>query len=199
MIGFLRGQVLRTEGEQVLLDVGGVGYELSCSSSTTEALLPGDGAQLWVHTHVREDALQLYGFATALEKRMFLSLLDVHGIGPKLAIKILSASTLAHLVEMIEAGDVRGLSGLPKVGKKTAEQLILALKGKLVLNEVAAPSATKPARVGAVQGVRAEIMSALVNLGFRLQDVERTVVALPEDIELQQGLRQSLQSLAGPL
>jgi Holliday junction DNA helicase RuvA len=206
MIGFLRGRIAGRDEDSLTIDVGGVGYELQCSSGTLldtlELEAAGGEAQLWVHTHLREDALVLFGFATPMEKRIFLSLLKVNGVGPKMAIKILSGATPSQLAEMIESGDVRGLSNLPKVGKKTAEQLILSLKGKLVIEaETATKRSSKTAPAGAtasrLSGSRGEILSALVNLGFRIQDAERVVTDFPEDIDLQQGVRKGLQALAG--
>jgi Holliday junction DNA helicase RuvA len=206
VIGYLKGNVIERAEETLILEVGGVGYELHCSANTLDDLTSGAAAtlvQAWVHTHVREDALMLFGFSTPLEKRMFISLIQVNGVGPKMAIKILSGATLAHLAQMIDQGDVKGLSGLPKVGKKTAEQLILTLKGKLVLVDEepralkgAKGQATVSQRLGTLRG---EVISALVNLGFRAQDVERVVADFPADIELQQGVRQGLKALTGQM
>jgi Holliday junction DNA helicase RuvA len=203
VIGLLRGRVVENSEESLILDVGGVGYELSCSTNTLSDLLGRDEVQVWVHTHLREDALVLFGFSTPLEKKMFHSLIQVNGVGPKMAVKILSGASLTHLVNMIDKGDVKGLSGLPKVGKKTAEQLILTLKGKLVLAEEEKPAAKgkKPSPAVSMAETlgetRAEVFSALVNLGFRPQDAETVVGTMPEDIDLQQGIRQGLQALAG--
>ena len=200
MIGYLRGSIVDRGEEQIVLDVGGVGYELNCSLATLEALLDRDECEVWVQTQMREDALLLFGFATRLEKRMFNSLLKVNGVGPKMAIKILSGARLADLAQMIETGDVKGLSNLPKVGKKTAEQLILALKGKLVVDgqtaTVRAPS-SNPAIAARFTGARAQILSALVNLGFRLQDAESVVGGLPESTDVEQGVRDGLRALSG--
>jgi Holliday junction DNA helicase RuvA len=196
MIGYLCGRVIEIGLEQIVIDVNGVGYELCCSTCTLGDLSGQADARLWVHTHVREDAISLFGFASALEKRLFLSLLKVSGIGPKMAIKILSSGPLSGLLDMIEAGDVKGLSGLPKVGKKTAEQLVLSLRGKLAISDDSAPRA-KPGGAGRFHGTRGEVASALVNLGFRPQDVDRVVDGLPEAIEVEQGVRQGLQALAG--
>ena len=208
MIGFLRGRIAGRDEESLTIDVGGVGYELQCSSNTLADSFALEGAesgevQLWVHTHLREDALLLFGFATPLEKRIFLSLLKVNGVGPKMAIKILSGATPGQLAEMIETGDVKSLSNLPKVGKKTAEQLVLTLKGKLVLEpdgQGKRPAKAQPAAGASAarySGARGEILSALVNLGFRLQDAERVVSEFPETIDLQQGVRKGLQALTG--
>jgi Holliday junction DNA helicase RuvA len=196
MISFLRGQILETDGETLTLDVSGVGYELLCSTSTMDAVFGVAEARLHVYTAVREDAITLYGFATPLEKKLFVSLLKVNGIGPKLAIKVLSGATLSQLLDMIERSDVKGLSSLPKVGKKTAEQLILALKGKLVLDDVVAGEGVRSAG-GRVPQKRDDIVSALVNLGFKLPDVERVVAGIPADLDLQQGIRQGLTALTG--
>lgn len=202
MIGYLRGQIKERHEEGITLDVGGVGYELLCSLNTMNELFGRDEVQLWVQTYLREDAITLFGFASQLEKKMFLSLVKVNGVGPKMAVKILSGASLDQLASMIEAGDVKGLSNLPKVGKKTAEQLILALKGKLVLSPEAVPSkSSKAAVAGSIlprfTGPKADILSALVNLGFRLPDAEKVVGDLAEDIDLQQGVRQGLQALSG--
>ena len=110
-----------------------------------------------------------------------------------MAIKILSGASLGQLLEMIEAGDVKALSGLPKVGKKTAEQLVLTLKGKLVFSDEGSSAKNKKAAVKP----KSEVVSALVNLGFRLQDVEKVVEDMPPDLDLQSGIRQGLAALTG--
>lgn len=202
MIGYLKGRIVERGEDGITLDVGGVGYELQCSLNTLDEVLVRDEIQLWVQTYLREDAISLFGFASQLEKRMFLSLVKVNGVGPKMALKILSGARLEKLAAMIEAGDVKALSNLPKVGKKTAEQLILSLKGKLVLAE---PDEKEKSMDGAKKGMtardfsspRAQVVSALVNLGFRFQDAEKAVEDLPVDVDLQQGVRQGLQTLTG--
>lgn len=194
MIGFLRGRVVDVQPENLILDVNGVGYELQCSGNTLGSVLPGDELTLHVHTHVREDAITLFGFGTHSEKRLFLSLISVNGVGPKLAIKALSGGTVDRLVEMIDAGDVKALTALPKIGKKIAEQIILSLKGKLVIEEVHTVKLTGKAKS---LNPRGELVSALVNLGFRLQDVEKVVEDLPPGTDLQSGIRQGLQALTG--
>ncbi|MEK7355523.1 MAG: Holliday junction branch migration protein RuvA [Bdellovibrionota bacterium] len=198
MIGFLSGLILDRTEDGLLLDVGGVGYELTCSSNTLGDLVNETEARLWVHTAVREDAITLFGFSTALEKRLFLSLLKVNGVGPKMASRIVGGATLDQITHMIESGDVKGLSGLPKVGKKTAEQLVLTLRGKLVIEpDASLPTKSKAAMPARFSGVRGEVLSALVNLGFRLQDAERVVGDLPEEVDVQNGVRQGLQALSG--
>jgi Holliday junction DNA helicase RuvA len=194
LIGFLRGRVVDVQPENLILDVNGVGYELQCSANTIDSSLPGDDLTFHVYTHVREDQITLFGFSTFAEKRLFLSLISVNGVGPKLAIKALSGGSADRLVMMIDAGDVKGLTALPKIGKKIAEQIVLTLKGKLVLEEE-----NKMKSSGKVKstGPRGELISALVNLGFRLQDVEKVVEDLPSGTDLQAGIRQGLQALTG--
>lgn len=190
MISYLRGQLLELTPEMALLDVHGVGYEVFVSQTTVSELEAQGKTELslWIYTHVREDALVLFGFYTRFEKKLFLSLLKVNGIGPKMAMSILSGATPEKIYEMIEAGDVKALTALPKLGKKTAEQLVLTLKGKLVLLEDVAP--TKQ------QELHAPIRSALLNLGFKPQIVAEFIKTLPEEIEFEQGVRQGLQVLS---
>jgi Holliday junction DNA helicase RuvA len=171
----------------MILLVQGVGYELNCSTHTLQALDGKPYVELWVYTHVREDQFQLFGFSTELEKALFLSLLKVNGIGPKSALNILSGAPTAQIVQWIEDANVGALTGLPKVGKKSAEQIVLTLQGKLV-------------RSGAAGGdqrfvARSQILSALVNLGFRIGDVEKVVDSMPPETDLETGLRQGLQAL----
>ncbi|MCX7978838.1 MAG: Holliday junction branch migration protein RuvA, partial [Bdellovibrionaceae bacterium] len=180
MIGWLRGRVLECGTESILLDVQGVGYEILASANTLAEVEARRGREvsLWIHTHIREDALQLFGFSSKNEKELFLSLLKVNGIGPRSAIGILSGSSVEGIIRLIEAGDVRGLTALPKVGKKTAEQIILSLRGKLVQTEN-----EKLLRSSAV----GEIQSALLHLGFKASQVENFVVSLPADISVEEG------------
>mgnify|MGYP001329948182 CR=1 FL=1 len=189
MIGSLRGQVQDITAENVVIEVGGVGYECLASLGTLAEFSVKRGQTVFVLTylHVREDALQLFAFTERAEKNLFLSLLKVNGIGPKMALNILSGDRVERIQHMIDQGDVKALSKFPKVGKKTAEQMVLTLKGKLVL-EAGGPAP-------AVPGMQRELTSALVNLGFRLNDVEKVVSDLPKDLDLQEGIRQGLAAL----
>ncbi len=193
MIGQLRGKLLEKTTEQIIFDVNGVGYELNCSANTIANLSLNQDAKVFVHTHMREDALILFGFSSALEKRIFLTLLKVNGVGPKLALKILSGSSLDQLLQMIEAGDVKAISSIPKVGKKTAEQLILSLKGKLSFDD----DETETSLFKAPMAAKSELVSALVNLGYRLPEVERVVATLPREMGIEEGLRKGLAALSG--
>jgi Holliday junction DNA helicase RuvA len=189
VIGSVRGTVVEVTAESALIEVGGVGYEITASLGTLAELSTKRGQTVFLltYTHVREDILQLFGFSERAEKNLFTSLLKVNGIGPKMAINILSGERVERILRMIDEGDVKALSKFPKVGKKTAEQMVLTLKGKLVMEE----SAAAPAK----GGTNRELTSALVNLGFRLNDVEKVVSELPKDLELQEGIRRGLAAL----
>lgn len=198
MIAWLKGAVKELTSDSAILDVSGVGYELTCSSNTLSDLsqMPVGDVELFVHTHVREDALLLYGFSSKAEKQMFHSLLQVNGIGPKLAVTILSGARLETIVDWIERGDAKSLTGLPKVGKKTAEQIILELKGKLVI----LADEEKKQKKGSVTlsgfgGTRSQVFSALVNLGFRAQEVEEVVAKMDASVDVETGVREGLQLL----
>ncbi len=192
MIGYLRGKIIEVGIDTALVDVSGVGYEVSCSAHTSNDLmnLLGKEIILWIHTHVREDALQLFGFHGKDEKKLFLSLLKVNGIGPKSALTILSGARTSEIVRMIECGDAKALTSLPKLGKKTAEQIVLTLKGKLV-------SASD--EVNAKSQLQVELTSALLNLGYKSQLVDQFIAALPTDIDFEEGVRRGLQTLSGQL
>lgn len=188
MISWLKGQPQFLDEEHLTLIVHGVGYELLCSQNTLDDLAGESMAEIYVHTHVREDALQLFGFSSLAEKKVFLSLNKVNGIGPKLAVTILSATTVDEIVGMIEAEDAKALSKLPRIGKKTAEQIILSLKGKLV-------RASEDTQQKEMFAARQEIVSALVHLGFRVADVEKVVAQMRPDTDVHTGVRRGLSAL----
>lgn len=197
MIARLQGQVVEVSPESAIIDVAGVGYEVTCSVNTLFDWQAGQSVVVYTYTHVREDILQLFGFSTTREKEMFTTLLKVNGIGPKMAINILSGANVDQILMMVESEDVKGLSKLPKVGKKTAEQMVLTLKGKLVLAEDhSAKGKSSAALASAKTPAQLQLTSALVNLGFRSADVEKVVADMPKDIDLQEGLRQGLGALS---
>lgn len=188
MIAFLSGEVHSVSEDGLILNVQGVGYEVTCTPQVLNAAVSGAALSLDIYTQVRDDAIQLYGFFNRAEKSLFLSLIKVNGIGPKSALQIVSAAPIARITELINEGNAKGLSELPKIGKKTAEQIVLTLKGKLVsADPVTANSAAK--------NIRGEIVSALVHLGFRLADVEKVVERMPHNIDLENGVRQGLGAL----
>jgi Holliday junction DNA helicase RuvA len=164
MIAHLRGRLLSKTPNQAIVECAGVGYDVTISVATFSAL-PAEGAEaaLYIHTHVREDQLALFGFAETQEKRLFEKLLTISGIGPKLAITVLSGIDSSRLVTAIRAGDHATLTRIPGIGKKTAERVVLELKDKL--DELATAI---PATGGAVHHGPAgdDALSALVNLGY---------------------------------
>ena len=166
MIGHLRGTILEKHPNQVIVESAGVGYDVQIPISTYTALADaGATAALRIHTHVREDALLLFGFATAGEKALFERLISVSGIGPKLAITVLSGLPTADLVSAIRSGDVARLVRIPGVGKKTAERMVLELKDKLASIDIAGRTAA-PASAGApLDPLDQDVLSALQNLG----------------------------------
>src|SRR5688572_27997857 len=165
MIAFLRGRVLDKQPNRVVVDVQGVGYEVHVPLSTYYDM--GDeGADtvLRVHTHVREDALQLYGFLTSLEQQLFERLIGISGIGPKLAIAVLSGIETRELVSAIQRGDVARLTRIPGIGRKTAERIILELMDRLA--QLVVPAGVEmPVVVSTGDRLRDDLVSALQNLG----------------------------------
>ena len=164
MIAHLRGVLLSKAPNQAVIECSGVGYELAISVTTFSALASeGAEASLHVHTHVREDQIALFGFAEAQEKRLFEKLLTITGIGPKLAITVLSGISAERLVMAIRAADHAALTKVPGIGKKTAERVVLELKDKLEDIAVAQPSGSAVPHYGAAGD---DALSALINLGY---------------------------------
>ena len=171
MIGLLHGKLVDKRPNQVLLDVNGVGYQVQISLSTFAALGALDSEPtLLIHTHVREDQLALYGFATAREKHCFELLISASGVGPSLALKILSGMSLEALIPAIRNSDLVQLVRIPGVGRKTAERIVVELRDKLAAIDVPAPG--KPATGSQLE---ADIASALVNLGYDARAVEKAI------------------------
>ena len=179
MIGRLRGRVVEKAPNRVTLDVHGVGYDVQVPLSTYyEVGDPGSEAELRIHTHVREDALQLFGFLTALEQEVFERLIATSGIGPKLAIAVLSGIEPAELIAAVGQGDAARLTRVPGVGRKTAERIVLELKDKLArLAAVAGPGVPAPT----ADRLRDDLVSALQNLGYHRPPAERAVDAVLDD------------------
>jgi len=173
MIAHLRGKLLHKTPQQAIVEAGGVGYDVMITVPTFSAL-PNDGAEvsLFIHTHVREDALALFGFTDATEKRVFEKLLSISGIGPKLAMTILSGLSVDRLVNAIRAQDHAMLTKIPGVGKKTAERVTLELKDKL--DDLAITPAGAPTPIGAIAE---DVLSALVNLGYQRTAAQRAIEA----------------------
>jgi Holliday junction DNA helicase RuvA len=197
VIGQLRGQILRKSPQEVLLDVGGVGYRVLIPVSTFYRLgEAGASVDLRVHTHVREDALALYGFLSESEQALFERLIEVAGVGPKLAINILSGIEAPELVAALREADVARLTRIPGVGKKTAERLVLELREKVsaLAAADAAPAAAAPG------GMKQDLLSALVHLGYSRPEAEKGAErALREDADgrFEDLLRRALRVLSG--
>src|ERR1700737_482107 len=197
MIGQLRGRLAHKRPNQVLVDVGGVGYLVQVPLSTFASL--GElhtEVTLLIHTHVREDAFALYGFLSSREKHFFELLPSASGVGPSLALKILSGMSVEELVPAIRGGDLARLTRIPGVGRKTAERMVVELKDKLeaVAIEAAKPTAASPA------GVEADVVSALVNLGYDERIAESAVAAAKRETGIasfEKLLRATLASLTG--
>jgi Holliday junction DNA helicase RuvA len=176
MIAFLRGKLLEKHPNQIVIDTGGVGYDVSIPISTFSALPdPGAEVSVRIHTHVREDALALFGFLTAAEKTLFERLISVSGIGPSLAIKVLSGLAASAIIDAIRSGDVAQLVRIPGVGKKTAERMVLELKDKLEGVGTGAPPAIASKADSALSEVEQDVLSALVNLGCQRSAAEAAV------------------------
>jgi holliday junction DNA helicase RuvA len=168
VIAHLSGTILAKHVQRLIVDVGGVGYDVHVPLSTFYAVGdPGALVELHIHTHVREDALQLFGFATPLEQTLFLRLIAVNGIGPKAALAVLSGIEPQDLVRAIRQGDIGRLTTIPGVGKKTAERLVVELRDRL------SALATEPATAGGADDVRADVLSALANLGYQRAAAEK--------------------------
>lgn len=177
MIAFLRGRLLEKHPNRLVLDVHGVGYDVHVPLSTFYGLgEPGADIVLRIHTYVREDTLALFGFATALEQQIFERLIAVSGIGPRLALAVLSGIEPANLVRAIRQGDVGRLTAIPGVGKKTAERIGLELKDRLPAALVAEP-VEAGAGVTAAGVLRDDVVSALLNLGYHRPLAEKAVDA----------------------
>ena len=174
MIAFLRGNLLEKHPSSVVVDVAGVGYDVTISVTTFSAL-PDSGAEvrLRIHTHVREDALALFGFLTQDEKALFERLISVGGIGPKLAMAVLSGLAAGDLVSAIRAGQTDKLVRIPGVGKKTAERIVLELRDKL--EGLGGTPVTAAPKAVILTELEADVLSALINLGCQRAAAESAI------------------------
>jgi Holliday junction DNA helicase RuvA len=199
VIASLTGRLALKALTHVTLDVQGVGYEVFIPLSTYYALPdPGELTSLSIHTHLREDAIQLFGFLTSLEKEAFILLTGISGIGPKLAMSVLSALSVADLISAIRAGDVDKLATVPGIGKKSAARIALELKDKV---DRLSPAAVATPEVQAPHDrLQADAMSALVNLGYKPAEVKETLKRLGSGASagrsLQELIREVLKELA---
>ncbi|WJW74962.1 Holliday junction branch migration protein RuvA [Thiohalobacter sp. IOR34] len=201
MIGFLRGRLVAKRPPQLLLEVGGVGYEID-APMTTFYDLPETGAEITLHTHlvVREDAHTLYGFGRLAERSLFRSLIRISGVGPRLALAILSGMNADEFVACVREGDSAALTRVPGIGKKTAERLVVELRDRL--DDWAAPAAVPAAAAGSVvqpTDAVAEAVSALIALGYKPPEASRMVRAIDSSgLTAEAIIRQALQATVRP-
>jgi Holliday junction DNA helicase RuvA len=196
MIASIRGTVLQVGSDHAVLETGGVGFVIYAPRQVLGGLgAPGDLAMLYTHLQVREDALTLYGFASVDQRQLFETLLGVTGIGPKVALSLLSSGPLDELRSAIAAGDIARLSRVPGIGKKTAERLVLELKGKIDLRGLPSASGLTPAAAA----VNADLAEMLTGLGFSAAEANSAIAALPGDAptDLEDRLRLALRYFGG--
>lgn len=192
MIGKLTGTLLEKNPPQILIDCHGVGYEVDVPMSTFYNLPNvGEAVALLTHFVVREDAQILYGFATATEREAFRQLIKVTGVGPRMALGLLSGLTVAELAHAVTAQEVARLVKVPGVGKKTAERLLLELKGKL-----GADLGSLPAGAVAASDTHSDIQQALLALGYNDKEAAAALKALPPDVGVSEGIKLALRALA---
>ena len=201
MIAHLRGRLSAKQPNRIVIDVNGVGYDVSVPLSTFYGLGDAGAAiALRIHTHVREDAIVLFGFATLLEQELFERLIGVSGIGPKVALAVLSGIEPQDLIRAIERGDLARLTAIPGVGKKTSERIVLELKDRLPRAHAVVPAAGSSAPEA--PALRDDVISALVNLGYHRPLAEKaaeaavTIVGSSSDASFERVLKQALREVA---
>jgi holliday junction DNA helicase RuvA len=208
MIAHLSGTLLSKQATSVIVDVSGVGYEVSIPLSTFYDLEDtGSKVQLRIYTHVKEDALQLFGFKTARERELFINFISVSGIGPKIGIALLSGMSADELIASIKTNNLARLTLIPGVGKKTAERLIVDLREKmtaLATAQIEEETGVRPdaAEISSADNVRSEALSGLMNLGYQRSAAEKAIdSALSEggDISVESILKRSLRKLGSRL
>jgi len=197
MIGLIRGRIADKQPNTLIVDVQGVGYEVHVPLSTFyDAGDTGAEVTLRIYTHVREDALQLYGFLTELERQLFEKLIGISGIGPKLAIAVLSGMDPRELMTSVQRGDVARLTGIPGVGKKTSERIVLELRDRLAQLPGGAPADLAPSN--GADRVRSDLLSALQNLGYHRPQAEKAIDATLQTMSsptFEQALKAALREL----
>jgi Holliday junction DNA helicase RuvA len=193
MIGFIRGRIVQKHSDKLIVDVQGVGYVAGIPLSTFLRVGDaGEDVELFIHTHVTDSSMSLYGFSREAEKETFLKLISISGIGPKIALNILSGIEVSDLEEAIRDGDIARISLVPGIGKKTAMRIALELQEKLIAKE------TLP--TGEPSREKDDLISALMNMGFKRKEVESVVDTTLKDLTRQAGfealLREALRQLA---
>jgi len=191
MIGRLAGVLIEKNPPQILVDAGGIGYEIEVPMSTFYNLpVTGERVTLLTHLAVREDAHLLYGFATEAERRAFRQLLKISGVGARTALAVLSGMSVAELVEVVAAQESGRLVKIPGIGRKTAERLLLELKDKLGAEFAGGVALNRP------KPVTSDVMHALLSLGYSDKEAMAAVKQLSEGLSVSEGIRQALRSLS---
>ena len=192
MIGFLTGKKISLKPTHLLLDVSGVGYSIKISLTTFEEISDKEIISLFIHTNVKEDSISLFGFFTEPEKQMFELLISVSGVGPKIALSILSGIRVDDLRFALQSGDISRIVAVPGIGKKTAERLSLELRNKVT--DIAEQEGDKP-----TSSIRSEAVSALTTLGYNLKQAEssvREILGKKPDINIEELLKVALSNLS---
>lgn len=182
MIGYITGRVLFQKDFTLILETGGVGYEIQASRSGREVLSKNKEGSLWIYTHFRQDIMELYGFSSHDEKQLFLSLIKVNGIGPKMALKILNACSLDQFISWIQEENIKAFMALPRVGRKMAQQIILTLKENLSEEFIIGKEFSKSSKV----------ISALEALGFGSEEIRGALHKMDWKDDLQEDIKQAL-------
>ncbi len=191
MIGYLSGKIISSKPTRLLLDVNGVGYDINISINTFEKIAEKETVSLFIHTNVKDDSISLYGFYSEAEKEMFELLISISGIGPKLALSLLSGIETADLKEAIEIGEVSRIVAIPGIGRKTAERLILELKSK-VANVITVGEQVVH------RGIKQQAVAALTTLGYNhatAEKVARQVLSSNNNQTLEEVIKQALSEL----
>lgn len=189
MIGALKGILISQELNCLLVETGGVAYEVYVSRTTSQRFKKGGFVSLWIHTSFRQDSLELYGFPSLKEKQFFMSLLKVKGIGPKMALQVLGSCSLDQFIRMISEENIKALSALPKIGKKTAQQIVLSLKEQI--SDTLIGSSTK-------SSYGEKLFFALENLGFHPSEIREAMGKIRWEEDLKKDLKQALSFLKSP-
>ena len=187
MIARLRGRAIGNTPEGLIVDVAGVGYLVAATPSAVRAADGGAEVALHTYLHVREDAMQLYGFADAAERQLFVQLLSVNGVGPKVALAIVSGSPAAELRRAIVLEDIARFQAIPGIGKKTAERIVLELKEKL---------GDAPVPISSAAGTQPHVVArdALVELGYSVGEAEQALAAVDPELSPEERVRQALKA-----
>lgn len=202
MIGSVRGRLLHADGTELLVEVGGIGYRIQATPATAASVASAAAgqpdAEVFLHTHhqIREDAQTLYGFPSVEDRHVFEALIGTHGVGPALALAVLSVHSPAELRRVLATDDVAALCLVPGVGRKTAARLLVELKSRLLVGDVDPMTAVAAVSGASPGGTRADVREALAELGYGPEEIGRVLVDLPDDGDTSELLREALQRLA---